>query len=115
MTLVWCKTHKRNELVPSENYDTGGFSYWYARGWHPRFIVRQVVSQALGNNAYYAEVLAVERQVIAQFFSEPVKNGARKRCPTRQQVFRFARQRQLHTLYHQGRRHRVSTSFLTKF
>jgi len=40
-TPIYCREHRRIELVPSENYRD--FSFWYSVGLHPRFSIRKTL------------------------------------------------------------------------
>jgi hypothetical protein len=109
MKPVWCREHRRNEVLPEGTYNHIA-RYWYDRGWHPRFSVRALIVKTLPK-ALFSAWPRMERLVIEEFFAA----RSSKHRPAEQQIIAFIRANQQYQLYHQRRRYWVSKDFLAKF
>ena len=120
-TEVYCKEHRRGELVPNGNGDD--LVWWYKAGLHPRFSIRralletgqQIVESSmrgflnLRNSAIGDKVIFKTNGDIGMSFREVLR---RSRTP--RQFLKLVRPLLFTNLYSRGRRYRVRNSFKEK-
>ncbi len=115
---VYCKEHRRMELVPSGNYN-GDLDTWYQYGLHPRFSILKTLLEGGKQQLTEARWSIFRRNNNENSKREKAHNRLRKailkKSRTPKQLLKNAHELLFTNLYVNGRRLRVTNEFKRKF